>query len=190
MALTKEQITEAAKTVGLDFATVAAVAEVESSGGGFDGKTGFPKILFEGHIFSKKTSGRFDKTHPMISYPKWTKQFYAKNQAGEQARLNQAIQLDRNMALESTSFGMFQIMGFNYGMCGCSSVQEFVNLNCKSEQKQLELFLKFILKQDLVKYLQAKAWDKFAKAYNGPAYEKNQYHLKLANAYLKYAKVK
>ena len=187
MALTKEQITDAAKTIGLDYATVAAVAEVESSGGGFDTKSKFPKILFEGHIFSRRTSGRFDKTNPTISYPKWTKQYYAKNQAGEQARLNQAIQLNRTVALESTSFGAFQIMGFNYADCGCSSVQEFVNMNCESEQKQLELFLKYILKRDLVKFLKAKAWDKFARAYNGPGYAENKYDIKLANAYLKYS---
>jgi hypothetical protein len=188
MTLTKDQITNSAKSVGLDYATVAAIASVESSGAGFDTKTNFPIILFEGHKFSKFTNGRFDKTNPTISYPVWTKQFYAKDQTGEQARLQTAIALDRNAALQSTSFGMFQIMGFNYGYCGCKDVQDFVNKMCVSEQSQLDLFLKFISARGMIPYLKAKAWDKFASSYNGPSYKQNNYDIKLANAYLKFSK--
>lgn len=186
MALTKDDITNSAKTIGLDYPTVAAIASIESSGTGFDAKSKFPIILFEGHHFSRLTNHKFDQSNPTISYPVWTKQFYAKNQAGEQARLTQAIQLDRNAALQSTSFGMFQIMGFNYGYCGCQNVQEFVNQMCKSEQSQLDMFLKFVKAKGLIPYLKANAWAKFAEQYNGPAYAQNRYDIKLANAYLKF----
>lgn len=186
MALTKDDITNSAKTIGLDYPTVAAIASIESSGTGFDAKSKFPIILFEGHHFSRLTNHKYDQTNPTISYPTWTKQFYAKNQTGEQARLNQAIALDRTAALQSTSFGMFQIMGFNYGYCGCNNVQEFVNAMCKSEQSQLDLFLKFVKAKGLLPYLKAGAWAKFAEQYNGPAYAQNKYDIKLANAYLKF----
>lgn len=186
--LTPEEITNASKTIGLDYATVAAVTEIESGGSGFDLKTKFPKILFEGHIFSRLTGGKYDTSNPTISYPKWTKQFYGKTQDVEQARLHQAIQLDRVAALKSASYGLFQIMGMNFGACGCKDIQEFVNLMCQSEQKQLELFLKFIKSQNLLKFLQIKDWASFAKGYNGPAYKQNNYDIKLANAYLKYTK--
>jgi peptidoglycan-binding domain 1 protein len=35
--------------------------------------------------------------------------------------------------------------------------------------------------------LQAKDWAEFAKRYNGPAYEQNQYDKKLAAAYQKFS---
>src|SRR5690606_34779310 len=58
----------AASALGVDVATVRAVADVESSGGGFlaDGR---PKILFERHIFARETGGRFNQSHPGISGP-------------------------------------------------------------------------------------------------------------------------
>lgn len=186
MALTKDDISKSAKTIGLDYATVATVASIESSGNGFDSKTKFPIILFEGHHFSRLTNHKFDQSNPTISYPVWTKQFYSKTQDGEQARLNQAIQLDRTSALQSASYGMFQIMGFNYGYCGCKDVQDFVNQMCKSEQSQLDLFLRFVKAKGMIHLLQAKAWDKFAYQYNGPGYKSNNYDVKLANAYLKF----
>lgn len=188
MALTKEQLENAAKSIGLDYATVAAVAEIESSGRGF-AKNGFPIILFEGHHFSRLTRGQYDATHPSISYPRWTRQFYSKSQEGEQKRLETAISLNRNAALQSASYGLFQIMGFNFAACGCSSVQEFVNKMCKSEQDQLELFLKFLKSQDLIKFLKAKAWAEFARRYNGPGFAQNKYDIKLANAHLKHTEI-
>lgn len=186
--LNKDQITAAAQTIGLDYATVAAVSSVESSGNGFDASSKFPIILFEGHIFSKLTKGKYDQSNPTISYPIWTTKFYAGSQSGERKRLEQAVALDRDAALQSASWGLFQIMGMNYAYCGCSSIQDFVNKMCQSEQMQLQLFLKFIQSKNLIPYLKAHAWEKFASAYNGPAYKKNNYDVKLANAYLKFSK--
>lgn len=185
--LSKEQITQAASKFGLDYATVAAVASVESSGHGIDPVTNFPTILFEGHIFSRLTGTRFDGSFPTISYPRWTRKFYGKNQVAEHVRFDKAISLDRNAALQSTSYGMFQIMGFNFKECGCSSVQEFINKNCKSEQDQLEIFLNFIKSQNMIPLLKAKNWKAFARAYNGPDFAINRYDSKLANAHSKFA---
>lgn len=181
--LSKEQIKQAGAKYGLSYEIVAAVASVESSGTGFNPITKFPTILFEGHIFSRLTGGKYDKTNPTISYPKWTKKFYAKTQQGEHKRFAEAIALDREAALKSTSYGLFQIMGFNYKECGCSSVQEFINLNCRSEADQLNLFLAFINSKGLVKFLKEKNWKAFAKEYNGPAFQINRYDVKLALAY-------
>lgn len=182
--LTYEQIKQSAAKYGLDPKIVYAVSQVESSGSGFgpDGK--FPTILFEGHQFSKLTGGAYDKTNPTISYPSWTKAFYAKDQAGERARLEQAVALNRIAALQATSYGLFQIMGFNFAACGCRDVQDFVNKMCKSEQSQLDLFLRFVQSQGLIPLLKSKNWAAFAKAYNGPEYAKNSYDIKLSKAFL------
>lgn len=186
MALTREQIQTAATSYGLDYATVAAVASVESSGNGFNSKTGFPIVLFEGHHFSRLTNHQYDLTNPTISYPKWTKKFYSGTSTGEEQRLQDAIKLNRIAALQSASYGMFQIMGFNFAACGCKDVQDLVNQMCKSEESQLNLFLKFVKSQGLIPHLKSKNWAKFAAGYNGPEYAKNSYDVKLAKAYQKF----
>lgn len=85
-----------------------------------------------------------------------------------------------------TFWGMFQIGGFNYKICGCESVQEFVDKMSYSELEQLELFAKLIENTGMVKHLRNKDWAKFARAYNGPSYAKRGYHTRMANAYKKF----
>src|SRR5262245_49831191 len=89
-----------AQTLEVEEATLRAVAAVESSGSGFLAPPSeLPKVLFEGHAFHRLTGGRFDADHPTLSYPKWTKQFYAGTGTGEWKRLNAACELDRPAAL-------------------------------------------------------------------------------------------
>ena len=85
-----------------------------------------------------------------------------------------------------TFWGMFQIGGFNYKLCGCESVDEFVRLMSYSELEQLELFAAFLRNTGYVKDLRAKSWAAFARKYNGPSYAKRGYHTKMANAYAKF----
>lgn len=180
--ITEDQIKQSAAKYGLEYAAVRAVMKVESSGSGFH-SNGFPTILFEGHIFSRLTSRVYDLKYPDISYPKWTRQFYTGTQDGEQNRLARASKLNRNAALKSASYGLFQIMGFNYEKCGCKTLQEFINRMCSSEQDQLELFLEFVENSGLIPALKEKNWALFASRYNGPEYKKNRYDEKLAKAY-------
>lgn len=180
--LTEQDFIDSAKRLGCEVAAVKAVAKVESSGGGFDPE-GFPKTLFEGHWFSRYTKGKFDATNPTISYPKWTKQFYGKTWQTEKARLNTAISLDRTSALMSASWGMFQVMGFNFGVCGFTNVQDFVTKMCEGEGGQLECFASYVLRNGLDKKLKTLDWDGFAYGYNGPEYKKNDYGNKLMRAY-------
>jgi len=56
----------AATSLGVDVATIKAVADVETSGDAFDA-LGRPRILFERHYFHRLTSGRFDLTHARVS---------------------------------------------------------------------------------------------------------------------------
>src|SRR5579884_1549312 len=85
------------------------VLSVETSGFGYlpDRR---PLILFERHIFSKQTGGAFDAGHPAISSAK--PGGYAGG-AKEYDRLGPAIVLNRHAALNSTSWGIGQVMGFN-----------------------------------------------------------------------------
>ncbi|MEJ2407677.1 MAG: N-acetylmuramidase family protein [Candidatus Thiodiazotropha sp.] len=172
---------KAASLLGVEVATIKAVASVESSGNGFF-SNGLPKILFEGHWFSKFSGGKFDAKYPTLSYKKWTKKHY-KGGVAEYSRYNSAKALDVDAAMKSTSWGKFQIMGFNYSKCGYSSVSVFVKDMHENEGKQLTAFIKFLKSTKLDVHLKAKNWAAFAKGYNGPAYAKNKYDIRLKQAY-------
>ena len=72
-------------------------------------------------------------------------------------------------------------------MVGYDNVQDMVNDAMESELNQLRQMAAFIKAAGLLDELQNKNWAGFAKGYNGPQYEKNQYDVKLADAYAKFA---
>lgn len=184
--LVESDYEEAAGAIGCDVAAIKAVAEVEAPGGGFNADDSL-KILFEGHHFHKYTQGRFDVAHPTLSYPVWTRQFYGKNQFAEHCRLKAAVELDPVAALMSTSFGKFQIMGFNFPMCGFADVSDFVSTLSIGEHEHLMTFVEYVDHRGLADELRDHRWADFARLYNGPRYAENQYDIKLAAAYKKFA---
>lgn len=191
--LTDENSTQIAELLGCEPAVLKAVQQVETGGRGGFFSPGKPAILFEGHIFwtqlKKRGSNPEDyvKGNENILYPKWEKGRY-KGGIGEYDRLEQARKINREAADASASWGMFQIMGFNYAACGEESIESFVRSMCESEFKQLLLTANFIKKNSqMLQALQAKDWVVFAKCYNGPAYAQNSYDVKLEAAYLKYS---
>lgn len=187
MALTREDFIDDAAKLGCEVEAIMAVAAVESRGGGFDPE-GFPKTLFEAHWFHKLTKGKYTQSHPHLSSVKWNRKLYGKTWQEEKARLAEACTLDRNAALMSASWGMFQIMGFNHAKCGFKTVQQFVNKMCKDENSQLEVFTGFVIESGLADELRDRRWADFARLYNGPSYAINKYDEKLKNAYDKYKK--
>ena len=131
-----------ATRLDVELAALKAVAEVESAGSGFlPAPDRRPKILFEGHVFHRLTAGRHSLTHPDISHPTWDRNLYARSLAGEWKRLDKAAALDPAAAMQSASWGAFQIMGFNYALCGFDSVGRFVQAQAGGADGQLEAFV-------------------------------------------------
>lgn len=191
--LIDEDFTQVAELLGCEPAALKAVQQVETGGRGGFFSPGRPAILFEGHVFwtqlKKRGSNPEDyvKGNENILYPKWEKGHY-KGGIGEYDRLEQARKINREAADASASWGMFQIMGFNYAACGEESIESFVRSMCESEFKQLLLTANFIKKNSqMLQALQARDWAVFAKCYNGPAYAQNRYDVKLEAAYQKYS---
>lgn len=188
--LTENDFIRCSNSIGTDIATIKAVCEVESGGYGFI-SPGKPKILFEGHIFWKelKKAGlkpeNYVQGNEDILYKVWDKTKYCGG-SREYNKLERAIVIDRCCALKSASWGLFQIMGFNYLMCGCETIDDFVGKMKRSEGSQLDLFIEFIKRNALGGYLRDLDWAGFAKAYNGPGYRENKYDEKLESAYNKY----
>jgi hypothetical protein len=83
----------------------------------------------------------------------------------------------------ATSYGLMQIMGFNYRLAGFKSVDEMIESFKKSDANQLKGGLNFIKSAGLLDELRLKDWAKFAKGYNGAGYEANKYDTKLKEAY-------
>lgn len=189
--VTNDQIREVANRLRLEPALLKAVQLVES--GGRDGflPDGRPIILFEGHIMYREFHKKFPKmdldhlckNYSSVFYPTWDRSKYIGG-IGEWDRLTLARKIDEECALLSASWGMFQIMGFNFKLCGCNDIFEFVRKMSESNEMQLELMYFFMANSGCLEYLlQAKDWAGFAKRYNGPGYAKNAYDQKLKNAY-------
>lgn len=183
--LTEQDYTAAADALDCDVAAIKAVCEVEAPQGGFHADGATPRILFEAHHFSRLTGGRFDASHPHISSRTWNRALY-RGGIAEHERLNAAVALDRDAALQSASWGKFQIMGFNFAACGYADVQNFVNAMYRSEGAQLEAFIGFVRANHLDAPLRDHRWADFARGYNGAGYAANAYDSKLAAAWRKW----
>ncbi|QDZ29520.1 N-acetylmuramidase domain-containing protein [Noviherbaspirillum sp. UKPF54] len=190
---------------------IYAVAKVESSGAGFDRITKRPIILFERHVFHEKSHHRYSGRYPDISsdkpylrirdkkgeviperkaeYEKAEKtghlaeaDYYPLNQRPNYQRLIKAMQLDREAALKSCSWGMFQVMGFNHAAAGFRDIESFAKAMSTSEKEQINAFLNFIKADSrLLKAVREKDWLAFAIGYNGK--KQAGYDRKMAKAY-------
>jgi hypothetical protein len=181
-----QDIAAAAAHLHCEPAAIRAVCEIESAGGGFlpDKR---PKILFEAHLFGNLTHHRWDATHSNISSPSWNRALYGAGGAHQYDRLAEAISLDRTAALQSASWGMFQIIGMNFAACGFASVEAYVAAMCVGEGAQLAAFAAFCAHEGLASLLAAHDWTEFALRYNGPGEAENDYAGKLAAAYQRHA---
>ena len=176
--LNADAVARAAEALHCEQAAIRAVIAVESRGG-FDSQ-GRPKILFERHYFHRLTQGRFAAEHPDISARRWGGYGPA---ARQYERLGSAIALDREAALRSASWGMFQIMGDNFAAAGFANIEAMVAAMMESEDRHLQAFCAFVTARGLAHALARRDWAAFARGYNGPAYAANRYDIRLAEAY-------
>lgn len=174
-----------AEELGVEKAAIMAVARIEA-GAAMQGfwAPGVPVANFSQSLFSKykaKVSGR---KIPDGTVPSGLKGYGLK----EWTALVNARKSNADAADMGTYWGMFQICGAHYKLCGCKSVEEMVELMSHSEVMQLELFARFIKNSGMLPALRAKDWKTFARKYNGPAYAKRKYHTRMAAEYEKYKK--
>lgn len=147
-------------------AVLHAFVDTESRGNGFLADKR-PVILFERHLFHRRTNGRFDDAHPDISNP--SPGGYGAGGDHQYDRLGTAVKLDRPAALRSASWGLGQVLGDNFHMVGFASVETFVAAMEESEKRQLEAMLAYLKAANLVRYLQMvpPAFNPLAAGYNG-----------------------
>lgn len=171
-----------------------AVIEIESAGKIFalvNGKNE-PLIRFEGHYFDKRLRGsaRMRARLRGLASPIAG---HISNPAKQQDRwilLEKAMYIDHQAALESTSWGIGQVMGAHWRWLGYDSVDQMVEVARSGVGGQVQLIERYIQKSGLVAPLRALNWTAFARGYNGPAYAKFGYHTKLAKAYARLRVIK
>ena len=186
------EIIALAQEAGIEPATLLAVAEVESGGRALYHVKGAqePAIRFEGHYFDRRLSGRVrDQARKAgLSSPEAGRVRNPKTQSERWLLLERAMFIHKKAALESTSWGLGQIMGAHWEWLGYGSVDELVAEARNSVGGQIGLMLNFIEKAGLKTALQAKDWRNFARRYNGPAFARNQYDTRMATAYERWNK--
>lgn len=193
-ALRQIDLVGAADTLEVDLAAVMAVNEVESRGVGFHyggPHGGEPVILFERHIMRRRlkyhgvSPVEYERSHPNLvnATPGGYIGGYREND-----RLDKARYLHNEAAIESSSWGLFQIMGWHWERLGYRTVNDWANAMAHSEARQLEAFVRFIESdRALHRALKEHDWRDFARRYNGPAFEKNDYDTKLAAAHRRHS---
>lgn len=193
-ALSEQDFQAAAARLGASVSAVKAVATVESNGGGFlaDGRV---KVQYEPHVMYRQLASNFNRARAdkeLVAHPDLVAKKAGSYQPldKEDKDMNLAAQLiDRTSALESASWGAFQIMGYHWKTLDYPTLQGFIN-DQYSAAGQLETFVRFILADPrLVKALRGKDWATFARIYNGPNYAANKYDTKLAAAYKQFGGV-
>lgn len=165
--ISNADIAELSREFGYEFASIKAIALVEGSGEGFNRNTGLILLQFEPHLFlDKKIANGVDV------------------QSKEWAAFNEAYKINPSAAIKATSWGMFQILGDKYELCGYNSPQAMLNEFKMGEYFQMRALLNYINSQKLLKNaIRAKDWKTFARWYNGVAYKRFKYDTRLAAAY-------
>jgi hypothetical protein len=183
--LTRGAVDATVNTLGQpsDAALLWSLLSVETSGFGYlpDRRL---KILFERHVFHNRTKGIFSTAYPDISNP--VPGGYSGG-AAEYQRLKRAMVLDRTSALESASWGLGQVMGFNASTLGYSSVEDMIEKFKKCEDEQLAGCAAFITRKPaLQEAYNKKNWKMIAFFYNGKNYAVKKYDEKLEKTYTVY----
>lgn len=168
-------------TINVGEDEIHAVLDVESRGSGFD-TLNRPTLLFEPHIFWRELgqgSKRDRAAAAGLAYPNWRRNY----PNDSYPRLKAAMEIDEAAALRSASWGLGQVMGFNHVAAGWPTVQAFVAAMCDDEENHLRAMIGFIKTNRLDDEIRRHDWRGFARGYNGPGYEANDYHNRLARAF-------
>ena len=185
-------LTSLSDQLAIDPIAAAAVLAIESGG---DGMTDLgPIIRFENHIFFDRWGTSrpasfgehftFDSSRPWQGH-RWRsgptdewRVCHRDGQPGEWDAFRFASGLDAGAAIESTSFGLAQIMGFNFRRIGYDSPREMAGAFGAGEGQrrgagdgaQILGFFDFVATSSgnkLVTALQSNDWTTFAMGYNG-----------------------
>lgn len=147
-------IAEQAAELKIPVESALGVFYVESKKA-FDPVTGLVILRYEPHVFRRKS---------MRDIP-------AKRggQSHEWLNFERAYDVHPEAALLACSYGLPQLMGFNFGVTRHKSPRDMVLAFQDSCSEQVAGFFAFVKANKLAKSIIAKDWRAFARVYNGPS---------------------
>lgn len=181
-------VKDVAKEFGYKAKDLAAFIDVESGGKGFDSATGKILIQFEPAWMKKLAkytpSGKWSVNKIEVQSKEWI-------------AFNDAFSKNPTAAMQSTSIGLGQIMGFHYKSLGFKSVGDMWDFAKKGLREQVWMIAKFIqVTKGLAAALNRNDWHTVASIYNGSGYlalakkiGREPYNISLAKANKVYAKI-
>lgn len=187
-------------------AALLAFIQVETGGRGFDVKTGKIMIQFEPSWFKRRASKEYAEYLRLLNKAQNELSILDKSiinnwrtvlenrvsiQPLEWSAFNIAFGINKNAAMESTSIGLGQIMGFHWQRLGFASVGAMWDDAKSGLEAQAFQLIKFIdTDRNLRGSIEAKNWDLVASIYNGKGYKalaeklgREPYDESLAKAY-------
>jgi len=170
------------RAAGLIDVPISALWTVETGSIGFlpDGRADIP---FERHKSRRRTVGRFDAFHAGMGAPA---DGYGEAGAHQHVRLAKTIGCDQIAAIDSASWCLGQIMGYNVADAGYTSTEDMVAQMAGSKDERLVATVRLLLTNRLVEPLRRNDWARFARGYNGvngAAHTVNRSDDKVAAAY-------
>jgi hypothetical protein len=197
--VTNLEIADLAKNNGFIYPMIKAIIEVESNGFGFSPETGKIIIQFEPSWFKRKAPVQYQRylQFKNQSASDWRQKRWdiildnkVSNQRQEWIAFDAAFSINKDAAMQSTSIGLMQVMGFHYSELGFKEVGDMWDYAKKSEKNQVDLAIRFIKQNPKLNTAVAtRDFASIAYYYNGANYRENKYDARLMNAYKKYTLV-
>lgn len=157
-----KKIIDLCKNEEIETAALLAFISVETGGQGFDDYTGKIIIQFEPAWFRKKAPYAPSGIWSLNKVDVQTKEWIA---------FNDAFSKNADAAMQSTSIGLGQIMGFHYKRLGYNTVGEMWDDAKKGLDRQIYQLVKFInTDEDLLDAIKRHDWRKVAIIYNGKSF--------------------
>lgn len=182
MALTntqRDQVIASAERLNIPWDLALGLVDKESAGRATYNVNGLqlPAIRIEGHIFYRRLEA-YDKKLGTKLLAKAVAAGLADkkvggvknstNMAGRYAQFKRMEEINKDIATESISIGIGQVMGFNYKAAGHSSAVEMLQAATTGFQAQVDQFLNFIASSEKgLAAAQAYNYEGLAAFYNG-----------------------
>lgn len=187
---TEAELNTLAERYEVEPRALKAVMAVETGGAGGFLADGRVRILFERHHLWKRLLTRGITPQPLsadrpdlcgrnwnpnpkrggFAYGSSTHQWERIQAVLDWARQHAPEQWEsyKKAAYESSSWGLFQLMGENYAECGLPDVYALAHALGESEARQIEVALAWMQHNGLLPFLRRHDWGAFALRYNGP----------------------
>jgi hypothetical protein len=146
-------ILEHANASQVEPAIALAIFAVESKRA-YDPTTGLVIVRFEPKVFLRRSSGRLVSSDHSSQLAEWH-------------AIEAAYAIDPKAALESASYGLPQLMGFNFGVTSHPDARSLLLAFQRSAREQVAGFFGFVAANKLVAAARERRFVDFARRYNG-----------------------